>query len=105
MGLVELFVGAPRVGGPEEAEVGGVGAGGGGISESADGLGRRGRGFLLGWLESETFDLEEEEDLTRFGDGSIPHFSLPILDLDLPLVFLGCLGSLVSGCGEGISAV
>ena len=88
LALVELFVGAPRVGGPEE-EVGVVGAGGGGISESAVALDRGGRGFFLGWLESETFDLEEEEDLTLFGEGSMPHFSLPIFDLDLPLVFFG----------------
>ena len=88
LALVELFVGAPGVGGPEE-EVGVVGAGGGGISESAVALDRGGRGFFLGWLESETFDLEEEEDLTLFGDGSIPHFSRPIFDLDLPLVFFG----------------
>ena len=47
MALVELFVGAPGVGGPEE-EVGVVGAGGGGISESAVGLRRGGEGFLSG---------------------------------------------------------
>ena len=64
---------------------------------SAVGLRRGVRGFFLDWRESETFDLEEEEDLTRFGDGSIPHFSLLIMDLDLPLVFFGCLSSSVNG--------
>jgi hypothetical protein len=45
-------------------------------------------GFFLVWFGgSDTLDLEEEEDLTLFGEGSIPHFSLLIMDLDLPLMF------------------
>ena len=103
--LVELVVGGVRMVGPG-AVVGVEGAGGGGIPESAVGLRRGAWGFFLVWFGgSDTLDLEEEEDLTLFGEGSMAQLSLLIMDLDLPLMFFECLGSSGSGDEEGVSAV
>ena len=50
---------------------------------------------------SEPFDFVEEEERTRFGDGSRAQRSLTALDLVLPRESLGCLKSVeVGGGGE-----